>query len=128
MTLFYIGLGGALGAVARYLSSSWIFRAAGDYLPFGTLGVNIIGSFILGFIYVLSLNTTALSSDMRVFLTIGFLGSYTTFSTFSLETVNLIREGLWLNCSIYILGSVVICVMAVFAGMLLANYIINGSW
>ena len=90
--LLIIALGGGAGALSRYGMSKIINQAAGTIFPAGTLFVNLAGSFIIGFCFHL-FDNTIVPSDIRAFLTIGFLGAFTTFSTYSLETMNLIRDG-----------------------------------
>lgn len=87
-----IALGGSLGAIARYGVATWIYQHTGTSFPWGTLIVNASGSFAIGFLAAL-FESTVVPAAWRSFLTIGFLGAYTTFSTFSLETMNLLREG-----------------------------------
>lgn len=87
-----IALGGSLGAVARYGVATWVYQHTGTSFPWGTLIVNVSGSFAIGFLTAL-FESTIVPTGWRSVLTIGFLGAYTTFSTFSLETMNLLREG-----------------------------------
>lgn len=115
MTLVAVALGGALGAVSRYVLGSWIQGMAGGSFPWGTWTVNALGSLLLGFAMVWLTETLA-SAELRLFVAMGFLGSFTTFSTFSLETVELVREGLWMRAGVYSLGSVAVGVLAVVAG------------
>lgn len=119
MTVVAVALGGALGAVSRYLLGSWIQAMSGGSFPWGTWTVNVLGSLLLGFAMVWLTETLA-SAELRLFVAMGFLGSFTTFSTFSFETVELIQEGLWLKAGIYSLGSLVIGVLAVVAGAAVA--------
>ena len=92
--LFIIGAGGFLGAILRYLLSGWIQDRSGFFLfPLGTMGVNLIGCFLIGLLTVLVETRYLLSTEMRSFLLIGLLGSFTTFSTFGNETFVLLREG-----------------------------------
>ena len=92
MHILYIALGGSLGALARYGLSKWIHLSASDIFPWGTLAVNLTGCFLIGFFFEL-FETSVIPADLRSFITIGFIGAYTTFSTYSLESVNLLREG-----------------------------------
>jgi CrcB protein len=92
-----IAIGAALGANARYLVNIWAANRFGADFPYGTLLVNISGSFILGFLLALTTDRLSLSPDMRLLLAVGFLGSYTTFSSYAVESLNLWRNtGLWL--------------------------------
>ena len=90
--VFLIALGGSLGAVARYGVATWIYQQTGTSFPWGTFIINVTGSFAIGFLAEL-FETALVPGGWRSFLTIGFLGAYTTFSTFTLETFNLLRDG-----------------------------------
>jgi CrcB protein len=114
-----VGVGGALGAIARYYTTDWVRTALGAEMPWGTLAVNVLGSLLLGFLFVW-LEHRAPSNVSRELLAIGFLGSFTTFSTFSYETVALVRAGESLRAGGYALGSVLLGVMAVLVGAGLA--------
>lgn len=115
MTMVAVALGGAMGAVFRYLLGSWIQAMSDGSFPWGTWTVNVLGSLLLGFAMVWLTESLA-SAEVRLFVAMGFLGSFTTFSTFTFETVELIREGLWMRAGIYSLGSLAIGVLAVVAG------------
>ena len=119
MTLLVVGLGGAFGAVSRYVTSGWIQGQTDGFFPWGTLAVNVIGSVILGFMMVW-LQSTASSAELRALVTVGFLGSFTTFSTFSYETVAMLRDGDWWRAGGYTAGSVVLGLVAVVLGAGLA--------
>jgi CrcB protein len=112
--LLFIALGGASGAVSRYLLANWVHQLWEGKLPLGTLMVNIIGSAAIGVVYVLVLEKDVLHPDWRGVLMVGFLGAFTTFSTFSLETITLMESGHWLHAVGYMLASTILCVL--FAG------------
>lgn len=115
-------LGGALGSLARFWLSGWLNNA--EYrLPLGTLSANVIGSLLMGILFVLILEKARLSPEMRPLLMTGLLGGFTTFSTFSLETVSLIQEGHLGAALLYVLLSVVICLLALAAGLWLARLV-----
>jgi CrcB protein len=116
-----IALGGALGALGRYWVSG-VLNNAEHRLPFGTLTVNVVGSFLMGVCFVLILERARLSPEMRLLMT-GFMGAFTTFSTFSLETVALIQEGHIMSALIYISLSLVLCLVALYAGLWLTRLI-----
>jgi CrcB protein len=117
-----IALGGALGAMARYWVSGFLNNA--DYrLPVGTLAVNVVGSFLMGVCFVLILEKARLSPEMRPLMMTGFMGAFTTFSTFSLETVALIQEGHIMSALIYISLSLVLCLVALYVGLVLTRMI-----
>ena len=115
-----VGLGGFLGAVGRY----WIGGLAqklSDRFPLGTLSVNLLGSFILGLLATLFLEKMIVNQDLKLFLLVGLLGAFTTYSTFSLETLNLIRSGEWMFAGLNILANVVGTLIAVWAGFSIAK-------
>ncbi|HEX5170650.1 MAG TPA: fluoride efflux transporter CrcB [Cyclobacteriaceae bacterium] len=116
--------GGAIGTLARYSVSGAIHRWLGSSFPMGTLAVNIIGSFIIGFLWGL-FEREYLSPNVRSFLFIGVLGGFTTFSSFSLETFNLFREGETKWAILNILANNLIGLLMVFAGLILARAIKN---
>ncbi|MBA4502106.1 fluoride efflux transporter CrcB [Marinobacterium marinum] len=120
MQMFAVALGGALGAMGRYWVSG-LFNNAAYKLPLGTLTVNVLGSFLMGVCFVLILERTRLPAELRPLLMVGFLGAFTTFSTFSLETVALIGEGHVMSALIYILLSVLLCIAALGAGLWLTR-------
>ena len=108
--LLLIALGGAGGAVSRYLLAAWIHGLWEGRLPMGTLLVNLIGSFAIGVIYVL-IERQVLHPDWRGVLMVGFLGAFTTFSTFSLEAINLFESGHTWHAIAYMTASAVLCVV-----------------
>ncbi len=121
--LLLVGLGGALGAVSRYLLGAMVHALWEGAIPLGTLLVNVAGSFGIGIIFVL-LERQLLHPDWRSVLMVGFLGAFTTFSTFSLETINLIERGLYGHAGAYILLSVVTCVTMAGAGIYLTRWLV----
>lgn len=125
MMLLVVASGGALGAVARYLASGWVQDLAGGFFPWGTFAVNASGSLLLGFSMVW-LQSTVTSPEARQFITIGFLGSFTTFSTFSFEAAEMLRDGAWWRAGGYTLGSVAVGIVAVLVGGVLASSIVQG--
>lgn len=119
MGWFFVGLGGFLGSVARYLISLVIPAATG--FPFATFVVNIVGSFALGYFAGLDLSGRITSDNMSLFLRVGVCGGFTTFSTFSLESVRMIEGGSYGLAAFYMAASAVLCVLATFAGAMLAR-------
>jgi CrcB protein len=109
--LLFIALGGASGAVSRYLLSNWVHTLWEGRLPFGTLAVNMLGSFAIGIVYVLLVERQFIHADWRGVLMVGFLGAFTTFSTFSLETITLFEAGHAVQAAVYMVGSAVVCVV-----------------
>ncbi len=120
--LLLIGLGGALGAISRYGLSSLVYGITGREFPWGTLVVNVLGSFFIGLLSVWLIERIA-STDLRALLIVGFLGALTTFSTFSIETLALLEEGALTRAFANVLTSVIVCVAAAWAGVLIARSI-----
>ncbi len=120
MNLLLIMLGGALGSLARYGVGLGVAQLFGSTFPLGTVLINISGSFVLGVLISLD-GPMAISSGTRLFLATGFCGAYTTFSTFSLETLNLMEKGSYGLALVYLLGNLVGGLMAAWAGFVLAR-------
>jgi CrcB protein len=121
MKLILIGIGGFLGAISRYLASSYTYKIMGANFPYGTFLVNIIGCFLIGIIIPLSEERYLISPDTRSFIAIGFLGAFTTFSTFSFETLALFRDGeFWLGGWNIVL-SLISCLLATWVGYLISK-------
>jgi CrcB protein len=125
MRVLWISLGGAAGTAARYLLSGWCLRVLGPAFPFGTLAVNVIGSFLLGAIMHVGLNTTLLSPDARLVLGTGVMGGFTTYSTFNYETLQYMNEGAWgmagLNLSVTVLSCLIAGVLGAAAARLVVG-------
>ena len=119
--LLAIASGGAVGALFRFWVSSGVYGLLGRGFPYGTLAVNVLGSLVMGFLYVLLLERTLVSPELRGALLIGFLGAFTTFSTFSIETINLLEQAELLKAGLNILLSVVACVLACWFGLVLGR-------
>jgi len=110
--LLFIAAGGALGAVMRFMVSNAGYSVAGRDFPYGTLAVNVLGSLLMGALYVLLVERLTDAIEWRAFLLIGVLGAFTTFSTFSMETVALLEGGEPFRALMNILLSVTVCVLA----------------
>jgi len=121
MQWLMIALGGALGAVGRYGLVGLVSSVMARNFPYGTLAVNILGSFFIGVLYVVVVERLHTASHWQPLLMVGFVGAFTTFSTFSLEALNLIQSGRILAAMTYILVSVVVCMLAVLLGTVLAR-------
>lgn len=118
-----IALGGAAGALARWLVASGVYRWLGREFPWGTLAVNVAGSFAMGLLAVLLVERLALGPAWRAGLLVGFLGAFTTFSTFALETVELAGDGLGARAAANIVASVAACILAALAGVQVARHL-----
>ena len=120
-----IALGGALGSVARFFVNGLVSNHLGPIFPWGTLLINVTGSFVIGFIstYTEPEGRWFASPETRLFLMTGICGGYTTFSSFSLQTLNLARGGEWLHAGANIVGSVALCLIAVWLGHVLAAFL-----
>lgn len=127
-TYALVALGGAIGTLARFSIASAALPLSKD-LPWGTIGINILGSFIIGFFGTLTLShgRYPLSENARLFIMVGFCGGFTTFSSFSLQTLDLLRGGALGRACINILLSVALCLGAVALGHLLASHFNGGA-
>ena len=116
-----IAAGGAIGALLRYWASTGVHAWLGRGFPYGTLFVNVLGSLLMGFLFVWLIDRMAACPALRAFLLIGVLGAFTTFSTFSMETLNLMESGQFGKALLNVVASVVVCVAAAAAGVLAAR-------
>ncbi|MEJ2106389.1 MAG: fluoride efflux transporter CrcB [Acidiferrobacteraceae bacterium] len=112
-----IAAGGAIGAVLRFWASNGVYALLGRNFPYGTMAVNILGSLLMGVLFILMVERMDVSAAWRAVLLIGFLGAFTTFSTFSIETLNLIEEGALLSAGLNMILSVVLCILAAWIGV-----------
>jgi CrcB protein len=127
---FWIAIGSAIGGVARFWCSGVAARTVGETFPWGTLIVNVSGSFVIGFFATLTGpdGRWFVGTVGRQFVMIGICGGYTTFSSFSIQTLNLMNDGEWLYAGANIVGSVVLCLAAVWLGHILALSINAMKW
>lgn len=120
-----ICLAGAVGTGARYLLSGWLLRLAGPGFPYGTLAVNVIGSFLIGLVMQISLSTELIPPTLRLTLTTGLMGGFTTYSAFNYETLQLVQEGSWplaaANLGIIVVSCLAAGVLGVLAGRIAAG-------
>lgn len=118
LSLMYVAFGGAFGSMARYVVMSLVGRTVPGTFPFGTFTVNIAGSFIMGvWIAVMATMMPSRAKDLHLLFAVGVLGGFTTFSTFSLDIFFLFERGEMINAALYILGSIILSVLALVAGM-----------
>ena len=115
--LLWICLGGAIGTGARYLISGWAIKRFGTSFPYGTLAVNLIGSFLIGAIMHVALTTAFLPPTARLVLVVGVLGGFTTYSGFNYETLNYLQDGAWLLGFLNMLIMIAACLAAGIAGI-----------
>ena len=124
--LLWICLGGAVGTAGRYLIGDWLMRVAGPAFPWGTLTVNVLGSFLLGLVMQLALSTDWISPTARLTIATGVLGGFTTYSSFNYETLRLLDGGSWLLAGANLAGTVAGCLVAGTLGMALARALAGG--
>jgi fluoride exporter len=121
MRFLLVCLGGAIGSGARYLTALWAASALGPAFPFGTLMVNVLGSFLIAFIMHIGSATEIMSPELRVMLTTGVMGGFTTYSTFNYETTGYFRDGAWMIGMLNVGVTVIGCLAAGLAGLALAR-------
>jgi CrcB protein len=125
MNLLWVCFGGAAGSGARYLLSTWLQHATGSGFPWGTLAVNAVGSFLMSLLMVVGLETAALSPALRLGLTTGVLGGFTTYSAFNYETLGFLQEGAPLAASANVLGTLLACLVAGFLGYQAGHWLVR---
>ncbi len=123
MNVALVFLGGGIGAAARYGLQGLVYRFLPATFPYGTIAVNILGSFLIGFLTAFFEERFLVMPSLRVFLTIGVLGGFTTFSSFSYETVMLLRTGSYMLGGVNIVASVLTCLIATWIGMVLGKLV-----
>lgn len=123
-TLLFIAVGGAFGAVMRFLSQATVYELVGKTFPYGTLFVNVTGSFLMGLLSIFLVEKFNLSAEWHLAILVGVLGSFTTFSTFSIETLVLFEQGDVFKAMTNILLSIVLCIIAVWVGAYLAKQLV----
>ncbi len=114
--LLVVGIGGAFGSILRFVMTQIINQWTGIKFPYGTLCVNILGCLLIGFLSVIFMERLAVSSIWRAAILIGFLGGFTTFSSFSLETFNLLEQGFWSSAVLNATLSLILCLLATIFG------------
>ena len=127
MTRFaLICLGGAVRTGARYLLGGVVARWAGPDFPYGTLLINVLGSFLIGIVQQVGLSTLLISDTLRLVLAIGVMGGFTTYSSFSYETIRLLEAGSWVAASLYVALTTALCLACCVAGLSLGRVLIEG--
>jgi len=121
--IFIIGIGGFLGTISRYLTSIYIYKLFHAAFPLGTFAINILGCFLIGIFYGLSERGTLMSGEWKLFLTVGFCGGFTTFSTFANENMAMLRDGAFFYAALYTSLSVFLGILATYAGGALTKLI-----
>ena len=124
VNLLLVAVGGAIGSVCRYLTGIFMTRLLGLAFPWGTLTVNIVGSFAIGFLTELVARRLNASMEFRLFLVVGILGGFTTFSSFSLDTMALVERGATAAALLYVLTSVIVSLAATFGGLALGRAVL----
>jgi CrcB protein len=122
-TLLFIACGGAIGSLFRYGSSLGIYALVGKDFPYGTLFVNVLGSFLMGLLSILMVERLNIGPEWRAMVLVGLLGSFTTFSTFSIETLNLFEQGDMFKALANIVFSIIVCISAVWLGVIAGRQI-----
>ena len=123
VTVLLVGVGGFFGAAARFLVDGWVSRATGGSFPFGTLLVNVSGTVLLGVLFALAVERAALPSEIRAPVMIGFIGAYTTFSTWMLESWRLIEDGALLAATLNLAGSIALGIVALLVGLVIGRLV-----
>ena len=118
-----IAAGGAAGSVLRFWMSTWVHTFAGRSFPYGTLTVNVLGCLAMGFLFVLFVDRLSDNAVLRAGVLIGVLGGFTTFSSFSIETLNLIEQGAWIKAVANMAGSLLLCVGVTWIGVILGRQV-----
>ena len=122
MAVLLVAIGGGIGSATRYLVGGWFAARFGSAFPYGTFAINVTASFIVGFFLAFAQERVSLAPNLRLFVAVGFIGGYSTFSTFEYESVRLLQDGEMLLGAVYLLGSVIIGGLAAIGGIAL------GSW
>ena len=121
LSILAIAVGGGLGSVARFITAKEMGKLMGDYLPYGTLAVNMLGSFALGWLATFFIDRPDISNALRLGLTVGFLGAFTTFSTFSLESLEFLLGGDFWRAALNITSNATLCLVMCYLGIRIAQ-------
>ena len=129
MTRFaLICLGGAFGTGARYLLGGAVTRWAGPDFPYGTLLINVLGSLLIGVVQEVALSTLLIPETLRLVLAVGVMGGFTTYSSFSYETIRLLEAGSWMAATLYLVLTTALCLGCCVAGLSLGRIMVEGRW
>ena len=129
MTRFaLICLGGAFGTGARYLLGGAVTRWAGPDFPYGTLLINVLGSLLIGVVQEVALSTLLIPETLRLVLAVGVMGGFTTYSSFSYETIRLLEAGSWMAATLYVVLTTALCLGCCVAGLSLGRIMVEGRW
>ena len=123
MAVLLVAIGGGIGSVTRYLAGGWFAGRFGPAFPYGTFVINVTGSFIIGLFLAFAQERVSLSPYWRLFFAVGFLGGYTTFSSYEYESIRLLQDGEMLLGAVYMIGSVVAGGIAAIGGIALGSWI-----
>jgi len=121
--LIMIAAGGAVGSLMRFLLSTGVHRITGRDFPYGTVSVNVLGSLLMGVLYIVLIERASVGAEWRALLLVGFLGAFTTFSTFSIETLNLLENGELIKAGTNVFLSVFLCVLAAWSGVIVGRHL-----
>jgi fluoride exporter len=128
MTRFIlICFGGAVGTGARYLLGGFVARVAGPEFPYGTLLINVLGSFLIGVVQQVGLSTLMIPDTLRLVLAVGVMGGFTTYSSFSYETVKLVETGSWGAAGAYVVFTTTLCLVGCVIGLSLGRVLVEGK-
>jgi len=127
MRLLLICVGGAVGTGARYLLGGLVARWLGADFPYGTLLINVLGSFLIGLIQQVGLSTLLIPDTLRLVLTIGVMGGFTTYSSFSYETLKLVETGSWVAATVYVTLTTALCLGCCAVGLSLGRVLVEGK-
>lgn len=116
-----IAAGGAIGSLLRFWMSNGVYALLGRGFPYGTLAVNVLGSLVMGFLYIVMIERMAVAAEWRAFALVGLLGAFTTFSAFSIETLNLLEQADYAKAVVNMTASVLACVGAALVGVIIAR-------
>jgi CrcB protein len=125
--IVWIALGGAAGTCCRFYVSTWMLAALGGGFPYGTFTVNLVGSFLLGLLFAIGQSSEILGPTAMLALTTGFMGGFTTYSTFSLDTFKLLQAGSWTLAAGYVVLTVATCLAGTTAGFGAGGWLVSGS-